>query len=386
MLVFAGAMMVATGPPGAAAAADRPDGGGLPAVDIHGFVSQGAIKSTHYNYLVNSDRGSFDFTEMGLNFTTQPTDKLRLGFQLFARRLGTTGNFSAKADWFYFDYRWRDWLGFRGGRVKLPFGLYNEINDVDAARTPILLPQSIYPLSSRDFLLAQSGGELYGYVRMGNAGALEYRLYGGAVEVDIPAQAGSPLQITAVETPYVVGGRLLWETPVEGLRVGGSAQWLRLDLNVTAAMMPFTYQIPASLWVSSVEYAAHDLLLAAEYGRWRSSAESSNDKLSPSMGNVTSERFYVLAGYRFARWFEASAYYSLLVKDADHPDGVAANQHDWALTFRFDINAHWLVKLEEHYMHNAAALDPALNGVVPADLYKLDQDWLVFLLKTTAYF
>ena len=368
-----------------ATAADRPDGGGLPPVDIHGFVSQGAIKSTHYNYLAKSERGSLDFTEVGLNFTTQVTDNLRLGFQLFARRLGTTGTFNAKADWFYFDYRWRDWLGFRGGRVKLPFGLYNEINDVDAARTPILLPQSIYPLASRDFLLAQSGGEVYGYVRMEGAGALDYHLYGGAVEIDTPPQAGSPIQITAIETPYVVGGRLFWETPIEGLRVGGSAQWLRLNLDLTAMMMPFTYQIPAFLWVSSVEYAARDFQLAAEYGRWRARVDSSS-KTFPSTPDVTSERFYVLAGYRFARWFEASAYYSLLVTDADHPDGVAANQHDWALTFRFDINAHWLVKLEEHYMHHAAGLNPALNGVAMMDLYKLDQDWLVFLLKTTAYF
>src|SRR5258708_30440695 len=33
-------------------------------------------------------------------------------------------------------------------------------------------------------------------------------------------------------TPYVTGGRLLWETPLEGLRIGGSLQALRLDLNV----------------------------------------------------------------------------------------------------------------------------------------------------------
>lgn len=370
-------------PPLAAAAGDGTGADVLP-VEIHGFVSQGAIKSTHYNYLVQSDRGSLDFTEVGLNFTTQPLDNLRLGFQLFARRLGTTGTFSAKADWFYFDYRWRDWLGLRGGRVKLPFGLYNEINDVDSARAPILLPQSIYPLADRDFLLAQSGAELYGYIRLGAGGALDYRLYGGAVEVDIPPQAGAPVQITTVETPYVVGGRLLWETPIEGLRVGGSVQALQLNLNLSAAMMMASYRIPAVLWVSSAEYTLGNLLLATEYGRWRSRVESNNDVLKLAKGNVTSERFYVLGAYRFARWFETSAYYSLLINDVDHPDGVAANQHDWALTFRFDINAHWLVKLEEHYMHHAAGLTAALNG--GADPNTLDQDWLVFLLKTTAYF
>ena len=380
MLVVAASLAAAV----PAAGAEGGDGAGMPPIDIHGFVSQGAIKSTHYNYLAKSERGSLDFTEVGLNFTAQPTDNLRLGVQLFARRLGTTGNFSAKTDWFYFDYRWRDWLGLRGGRVKLPFGLYNEINDVDSARTAILLPQSIYPLSSRDFLLAQSGGEIYGYVRLGVGGALDYRLYGGAIEIDLPASTGSPVQITNIETPYVVGGRLLWETPLEGLRVGSSMQALQLNFDVTAMMMPASYEIPAVLWVASAEYAAHDFLLATEYGRWRSRVRSDNDILKAATPDVTSERFYVLASYRFARWFESSTYYSLLIPNVDHPDGVAANQHDWAVTFRFDINDHWLVKLEEHYMHHSAGLTTALNGV--KDLNTLNQDWLVFLLKTTAYF
>ncbi len=31
-------------------------------VDIHGFIAQGVLKSSHYNYLANdSNRGSFQF-------------------------------------------------------------------------------------------------------------------------------------------------------------------------------------------------------------------------------------------------------------------------------------------------------------------------------------
>ncbi|HEY2900045.1 MAG TPA: hypothetical protein VGL59_05695 [Polyangia bacterium] len=364
--------------------ADAGDAGEALPIETHGFVSQGAIKSTEYNYLVNSKRGSVDFSEVGLNFTARPMDNLRLGFQLFSRRLGTTGNFNVKADWFYFDYHWRDWLGLRAGRVKLPFGLYNEVNDVDAARVPVLLPQSIYPLADRDFLLAQTGAELYGYARLGAAGALDYRIYGGSVEVDTPAQAGSPIQITAIETPYVVGGRLFWETPLDGLRVGGSLQALKLNLNFSQMGMPFTASIPAVIWIASAEYAASDWLLAAEYSRWYERSDSTDPLLV--VAPVTSERMYALAAYRFSRWFQTSLYYSLLFPKTSNRYGVANNQHDIALTFRFDINAHWLIKLEEHYMHNAAGLDPALNGVSQMDLGTLDKDWLVFLIKTTAYF
>src|SRR5687768_171548 len=114
-------------------------------VEVHGFVSQGAVLSTGNDYLVRSQRGSVEFFEAGLNLSTEVADRLRVGIQLFARDLGSLGDYSAKVDWAYLDYRWRRWLGLRAGRIKLPFGLYNEFSDIDSARLPILLPQSVYP-------------------------------------------------------------------------------------------------------------------------------------------------------------------------------------------------------------------------------------------------
>src|SRR5579872_2092424 len=137
--------------------------GGVLSVEVHGFVSQGFILTNGNNYLANDTKhGSFQFSEIGLNFTKQITDRLRAGVQLFAQDLGPTGNYNAKMDWFYLDYRFADWLGVRAGRVKIPFGFYNEVNDVDSARLPVLLPQSVYPLQNRNYLLAQTGGEVYG--------------------------------------------------------------------------------------------------------------------------------------------------------------------------------------------------------------------------------
>src|SRR5712692_7441501 len=92
----------------------------LLSIEVHGFASQGFIKTTDNNYLAHSKDGSFEFTEAGINFTKELTDKLRFGLQLFGRKLGPTGDYNAKLDWFYVDYRWADWLGLRAGRVKLP--------------------------------------------------------------------------------------------------------------------------------------------------------------------------------------------------------------------------------------------------------------------------
>src|SRR5258708_2307140 len=103
----------------------------LLSVEIHAFVSQGFLVSTANNYLAYSKTSSFESTEAGINFNKSLTDKLRVGLQLFGRKLGPLGDYSLKLDWFFLDYRLKDWLGLRAGRVKIPFGLYNDSSDID---------------------------------------------------------------------------------------------------------------------------------------------------------------------------------------------------------------------------------------------------------------
>jgi hypothetical protein len=368
----------------AARAADLPLPVSEHAVEVHGFVSPGFIATTGNNYLAKSKRGSFEFTEVGLNFTVQVTDKLRTGVQLFARDLGPTGNYAPRADWFYLDYRFEDWLGIRAGRVKLPFGLYNDSSDIDSARVPILLPQSLYPIRSRDFLLAQTGVELYGRVNMRDLGALDYRIYGGTIFLDAATQSTVAASVSNIDVPFVAGQRLIWETPLEGLRVGGSLQALRLDLDVTVPNRPpVGLGIPAVLWVGSAEYALHDLLLSAEYSRWILRLDSTDTTLVPRTRNI-SERAYAMASYHVNQWFNPGAYYSVFYPDVNRRSGRESMQHDVAATLRFDIHQNWLLKLEGHFMSGTAGLESALNDGKP--LAQLERNWGVFLVKSTVHF
>ena len=392
MALAASRCLVAT--PALAVDVGSPDS--LASVEVHAFASQGFILSKDNNYLASdTTHGSFQFSELGVNLTKSLTDRFRVGLQLFAQDLGPTGNYDIKADWFYLDYRFTNWLGVRAGRVKIPFGLYNDSADIDSARVAVLLPQSVYPEENRNYLLAQTGGEVYGYVGLGAGGALDYRAYGGTIFVDTTATPGSPLQIQNFNVPYLAGGRLLWETPVQGLRLGGSLQALRLDATViptspvttggpTAAPLSADIQIPAVLWVASAEYVAGDLLLAAEYSRWYLGENSSNAMLFPGSPTITSERAYGMATYRASKWLQPGVYYSIMFPDVDDRSGRANFQHDVATTLRFDVNAYWLIKGEAHYMVGTAGLDPTLNNGTP--LSSLQQSWGVFLLKTTAYF
>ncbi len=366
-------------------------------VEIHGFVSQGAIKSSDNNYLGDSERGSLEFTEVGLNFTKSLGPDLRVGFQVFARDIGPLGGYQPQLDWYYLDYRFADWLGVRAGRTKLPFGLYNENSDVDAARVPVLLPQSLYPLQNREVLLAQTGAELYGLLPLGGLGELEYRLYAGTIFLD--AWNSSP-QLRSFDVPYLVGGRLLW-LPIDGLSIGGSIQKLRFEFDYTASQAEIDHyagrgelppdfngrilaRIPAWLWIGSLEYQVNDWQFALEYGR--TYLEGKTNLLTPTVYSK-SEGYYAMASYRVRPWFSPGFYYSLQRSDFETRTGISEFQHDVAISTRFDITPHWLFKLEAHAMYGTAALEPALNDVPDAKgLNRLEPHWAVFLAKTTAYF
>ena len=89
-------------------------------VDIHGFLAQGYLKTDKNNFLADTEDGTFEFNEMGINFVTGVTDRLRIGIQFFARDIGDLGNDEIVLDWGYGDYLWREWLGFRAGLIKIP--------------------------------------------------------------------------------------------------------------------------------------------------------------------------------------------------------------------------------------------------------------------------
>src|SRR3569623_1455451 len=155
-------------------------------VEIHGFASQGYIKSSNGNQYPVSDSadGSFNFNDFGINFSKQLSPELRVGMQLFAQSRGNLGKDVVTVDWAYGDYRYQDWLGVRVGKVKIPLGLYNTSRDNDALRNPILLPQGIYTDYYRDVTNSVLGLGIYGAKQAGGAGKFAYQFNVGTLPLN----------------------------------------------------------------------------------------------------------------------------------------------------------------------------------------------------------
>lgn len=357
-------------------------------VDIHGFISQGYIYSDEYNYLVNnSTDGSLEYNEIGINFSKKLTDRLHLGLQLFSRDLGDISNNKVTLDWAYGDYRWKDWLGLRAGRIKLPVGLYNEIRDMDLLRTSIIMPQGIYRDLLRETSNAANGAGLYGNIYLGPVGSLNYQFIGGALFADSESGQekytnylgkGLATQNGESEFDTVYSGSLCWDTPLHGLLLGYSNYMGKLRSPILISdrvpVLGGTTAVAEYDWVVhilSAEYTWSNLVLSFEYYMIDRELESAMIN-----SDTTGLSYYFAASYRFSDWFTLGAYYSTYYPDKDNKDGDnlatyglpdhSAWERDLAVTFRFDLSQYWVFKLEGH------AVDGTAN-VLPED--NLDTDW-----------
>jgi len=376
-------------------------------LQIHGFISEGGFVSTANDFIGHSSRGSLEFFQGAVNVSSELSDKLHAGLQLFSQDEGNSNDATPRLDWAFLDYQYKPWLGLRAGRVRIPFGLYNDYIDIDAARLQILLPQSIYNITDRNILTAQNGFALYGAVKDKSIGEVDYQLYGGVLTLPLPpGQDANNTRIYAYDSHYVAGGKVMWLPPIDNLRVGAS--YLRASLDYDLNLAPsLTSQLimsgaapadyngnltlalrPATLWIASAEYAHDEWLFAAEYSRWLVHTSSTPISLLP-MADSDSERFYALVTYRWCEKWDSGVYYS--VQNADVNDRHGRNKAEFAQPFyawsrdaaaslRYDVNDHWLWKLEGHFIDGAATLAPQPMGPVPK------RYWGLFLLRTTVTF
>ncbi len=375
-------------------------------IDIHGFLSQGYLESNGNNIFAGTLDGTFQFNEVGLNFSTELSERLHVGLQLFARDLGDFGDNEIKVDWAYADYRWKDWLGFRAGRIKNASGLHLETLDFDMLRTYIFLPQSLYNESMRDFSIAVNGIGAYGYVPMGRMGDATYQLTYGAIGIAIDgtmslyveSEANARL-IDVTEKP-MLRAHIEWMPPIDGLRITGS--FMHTDLHFRYATTEATYWatemgIPLG-WefpyitddliniTGGVELARERLTFLAEYEYWETNvAQSAGD-----LGTQREAGYYAGLAYRLTGRWEVGAYYSVYYKNLNDRDGKYAEeqglprhyawQKDWTLATRFDVNDHWLMKAEIHLIDGNVLL---LNQHNPEGA---ERNSMLFALKTTYSF
>jgi hypothetical protein len=346
-------------------------------IQIHGYATQGFLYTTNNNMLTtHSSDGSPAWTEAVLNIGAQPISKLRIAVQGRYFLLGNFGN-SITLDWAAADYKADDRFGVRFGKVKTPLGLFNDIQDIDPSYIWSLLPQSIYPISSRNSILAHYGGVAYGTLSEGGKlGKLEYRGWGG--ERQIGADDGYTLaeKQAGILVPNGIGGATYgaavhWRTPWSGLMIGASdgrqPTWYSKitagngALTGTQSIAPFNEPNVFAL------YEKNKVMVAAEYGRLPLSITLQFTGLPPSYERIDFQNWYAMASYKLTSKLTAGVYDS---QQFNHqaPLGPARYSKDWTISGRYDFSQYLYAKAEEHIIDGTAIgydtdLNP--NGLKP---------------------
>lgn len=340
-------------------------------VAIHGSLSATAAYSPDYNYLGDT-KESLDLnqTELILNGTKRFDNGIKAAAQLYAYELA--GYEDLTLDFANVDYSFRQEVGVRVGRNRLPSGFYNEVQDLDQVRVFASLPLNFYPRAARSFGASYDGAALYGNVSAGRAGSLDYQVYAGvmpALDEDMPFMKG--LASSKLEIGPAYGASLVWNTPVEGLRLGFTQQ---LAPEIESATGPALSEIDYSAHVASVEYTRGKWIASAEYKHTTAKVEVLNFPVPSAESDE--DHAYVQLTYQATDKLGLGAYYGYSDYESRGFD------KDLAVAASYALQPWWLVKAEVHLMDgignlgNAGDLNPGAT----------DETWTYFVLKTTVSF
>jgi len=367
-------------------------------LQFHGFLSQSFVLTSANRWFGNSEDGSLDFTEAGLNLSFRPIGPLRLAAQGIYRRSGRLNPNELRLDYALADYTFlssaKGRLGILLGRVKNPLGLYNETRDVAFTRPTIFLPQSIYFDRTRNLGLANDGFQLYG----------EYSTPWG--DWFLRAGAGWPNGTLDKEFERLAFGKNLngeFDPHLSAIgRLMYEYEGGKVRLAVTGSLVETHYQ-PGSgnpiedgkvffkPVIFSAQYNGEKLSLTGEYALRFTKLKHFGRFLPDS--SVTQESYYLQASYRVLPNVQLVGRYDVLFADRDDTSGrrfeaaTGRPRHsrfarDWTAGIRWDITSWWMVRAEYHNVYGTGWLAVSENG----DFKDTRKHWHMFALLTAFRF
>ena len=373
-------------------------------LSVNGFITQGFFYTDSNNIYGKSSDGSFDFREVAVNARYRVLPQLHVAGQVMSRRAGEVDDGTPQIDYALMDYRIAEsasaQYGIRAGRLKIPFGFYNETRDVAFTRPSIMLPQSLYFDQARDLELSIDGFGVYGGTDLGSG------------RLDLDLVYGMPRKDENVEYAYLTFDASGYFEDSEGMMLRGiySSEGNRFRTGLTLAEFKLGYQpkrgnsFPADL----KEFSEGDLkvdvaVLSGQYNteHWSFTSEYMWHKVDwRELGGVFTQRpqtefesYYLQAQYRFAPGWDFIARYDVLYLDKSDRNGAENSvvfrkapynffAKDITLGVGWQPDPAWLIRAEYHYVDGTGWL-PEQDNTDNSDTARY---WNIFALQVTYRF
>ena len=363
---------------------------------IHGFASQAFTLTNDNQYFGETTSGSLGYTELGINGSYRPLPALLLSAQALSRRAGEVDDGDIRLDYGFADYsvisnQNRRW-GVRIGRIKNPFGFYNETRDVAFTRPTIFLPQGIYFDQVRPLVLSSDGGSLYGEERTA-IGDFTLRL--NAVRLDA-GNTDTELAFLGIKTRGELEnnvsfvGQLLYEYDAGRVRAAISVVDGTLDYNPSSQDFLADGSIHITPVVLSLQYNTEDWSFTSEF--LHEKVEYNDLGFAVPDQSITAQSYYFQGSYRFHPGWEALLRYDVFYPDKDDKSGrrfvgssvpsSRAFATDWTAGLRWNISAYTMVRAEFHRVDGTAWL-PLQDNPDPTQWVR---KWNMFSLQVSVRF
>jgi hypothetical protein len=300
--------------------------------ELHGFGSQDYMQANHNTYLGADDRGTWDNNFLGLVGTVSVSEKSKLWAQL-----ETSNNEGTRFTWFFLDYQLTPSLRAHVGRVKYPLGIYNEYIDTKFLQVTSLEP-ALYQ-GAADFVHDSYTGVGLDYTQsLGDLGEVLWQVYGGnTYDVDPPAD---------VRDRRAYGGRIVYTTPVNGLRLLLSAYRTQAEVLATREL------VNEGRMIASIDYVRGDWDLKSEFGHH-------------TFLGVSSKAYYVQAGHLFWDKWMPFVRYDKVITDSRLQNNNSFTQKIFVLGLNYKVTGNISVRIEDHINQGYAL--PVASGEVPVD-------------------
>jgi len=295
---------------------------------INGYGYQD-YRQTNSNFFSGaSQRGTWDNNYFALVMSTKFTDRDTAWAQL-----QTGGADTTRFTWVFVDHRFNDDLSVHVGRVKFPYGIYNEFIDNKWLQLSAVLP------SAYNFSGADMGYDAYSGVGLDWAsGSLFTQVYGGNIFVPDPASDDHADR-------RLIGARITWNTPYEGLRFLVSANEAQIEYNVNLGAGPSTTLTQLGKEdraMVSVDYVSDIFDIKGEYNYHKV-------PFFVQIGDPTTiaNAWYIQGGYKMGIWTPYVRYDSYQADQRDTSD-PSKYQKDWVLGVNYKINDNVNARIEDH--------------------------------------
>ncbi len=338
-------------------------------VVIHGTGGWAVGHSDQYDYLQGEGAGDHQWrnVDLMLNLYSSPSENLRINTQLWYEIEGEETE--AELEVAFVEWTLNEYLRFKCGLSRVPFGVYADIFDIGTLRPFYHLPQSVYG-SVGIVPEGYAGIGLWG--QTGDEWQIVYDLYVGGMIVpdldvyrmfiDADGGDGGMEESEELESENdvrdIVGGHLVISTPLKGLSFGFSAFSGKPMPDEEGAEVDAANPAWGDHTVHGVqlEYRADSLMLRTEY----TFADKDEDIKS----------YYVELAYAFyGKWQVAGRYEAV---EIDPVAEIATNaqslldHEDRVIGLNYWLNPYAVIKFAYHDIEGNMLTHPEGSEIMEA--------------------